>query len=261
MPKVSINILTKNRAELLKKALESVAGQSLQDFEVVVVNDGSTDNTIIELENIKSKFSNLKIINHSESLGITLSRQEALEKTAGEYVAILDDDDEWVDVDKLKKQVEYLDTHPDVALVGGGIVLVTSDPSTTANKSADYGAGKLQVTSYRPETDFQIRKSVLLRNNFFTSTVMFRREVAIKAGGFIKDDIDLAEDYDLWLRMGKLGKMYNFQVPFVKYRMPSYNKEKFNLFLQKQLKLVNKYRNEYSFFRVSWLILKLRLLF
>src|SRR5574337_1894372 len=116
MPKVSVNILTKNRAGVLKKALESVFSQSFLDLEAVVINDGSTDNTRQVLESLARE--KLKVIHHPKALGITQSRQEALGASAGEYVAILDDDDEWVDKDKLKKQAEFLERHPDYVLVG-----------------------------------------------------------------------------------------------------------------------------------------------
>ncbi len=100
---------------------------------------------------------------------------------------------------------------------------------------------------------------MLFRNNFFTSTVMFRKNFAIKSGGFIKDEVDFGEDYDLWLRMGKLGKMHNFQEVFTLYRLPDYNKEKFRAFLAKQLRLVKQHRQDYPYYRLANLILKLRL--
>jgi len=247
MPKVSINILTKNRAELLKKALASVEAQTFRDFEVVVVDDGSTDNTqeIIESFSAEGGHLNIKIFKHPQSIGITLSRQEALGKSAGEYVAILDDDDEWVDVNKLKKQVEFLNTHPDCVLVGGGMRV----------------EDRFQMTNYkfRPETDKIIRQTMLSRNNFFTSAVMFKRAAAIKAGGFIIDGADLAEDYDLWLRLGLLGKMRNFQEVFTAYRAPSYNKDKFKQFLQKQLTLISKHKNDYPGYWSAKIILVLRM--
>jgi glycosyltransferase involved in cell wall biosynthesis len=245
MPKISINILTKNRSELLKKALASVIEQTFKDFEIVVVNDGSTDGTSELLKNLKIE--NLKIINHSQSLGIIASRQEALAASAGEHVAILDDDDYWVDPHKLKKQTDFLNANSDYVLVGGGIRL----------------NNKLQITNnkFRPQFNTQIRRTMLFRNNFFTSTVMFRRDDAVKAGGFVKDYIDLGEDYDLWLRLGKLGKMYNFQEVFTLYARPSYNKEKFKLFLRKQSALIKIYRKDYSWFLLAFIILKFRILF
>lgn len=244
MPKVSINILTKNRAQALDKALNGLKNQSFQDFEAVIINDGSNDQT----NEILSKWNSvlpLKIIHNKISKGITASRQEAFLASQGEYIAVLDDDDEWVDAGKLKKQAEYLDSHPKVVLVGGGIKILNF---------------KFQISKMRPETDEEIRKTMLFRNNFFTSTVMFRKQAAIEAGGFIKDNLDLAEDYDLWLRLGKLGKMYNFQEAFANYSQPSYNKEKFKAFFNKQLRLIKRHKGDYPHYWFSALILKVRLL-
>ncbi len=245
MPKVSVNILTKNRAPLLKQALLSVSEQSFKDYEVVVVNDGSTDNTDEVLQDFKiSRSKDFKIIKHEISQGIIKSRQEALLASSGEYVAVLDDDDRWIDADKLKKQVEFLDKHPETVLCGGGIEIT---------KLQDY-----KIEKFRPKTDKQIRNSMLFRNNFFTSTVMFRRAAALHAGGFINDGDDFAEDYDLWLRLGKLGKMYNFQEPFTAYRVPEYNKARFKAFLAKQSRLIAREKGNYPAFWLGGAILRLR---
>ena len=88
MPKVSINILTKDRPELLKKALRSIFSQSFTDYEIILVDDGSI---IPVLEN------GVSIIRHEKSTGVTASRQAALLASQGEYVAVLDDDDEWTE--------------------------------------------------------------------------------------------------------------------------------------------------------------------
>lgn len=255
MPKVSVNILTKNRAQLLEKALVSVLNQSFADYEVVVVNDGSTDSTESVLSNFKAAILNFQIINHKSSSGITLSRQEALLRSRGEYVAILDDDDEWLDRDKLKKQVEFLDKHQEVVLAGGGIEINQKSKTCLAESR------RVKNQKFRAETDKQIRKIMLFRNNFFTSTVMFRREAAVKAGGFIFDGADLAEDYDLWLRLGEIGQMYNFQEPFTAYRLPSYNKGKFRQFLQKQMRIIKNHPRGYPFYFIASTIIRIRLLF
>jgi hypothetical protein len=102
---------------------------------------------------------------------------------------------------------------------------------------------------------------MLFKNNFFTSTVMFRRQAAILAGGFISDGMDLAEDYDLWLRMGKIGRFYNFREVFTLYAKPQYNKERFSRFLAKQLKLIGRHKTDYPYYHLSSAILRLRLLF
>ena len=89
---------------------------------------------------------------------------------------------------------------------------------------------------------------------------MFRRKAAEEAGGFIKDQEDLAEDYDLWLRMGDRGKMHNFQEAFVNYREPGYNKDKFRRFLTKQSRLIKREINNYPNYFPASIILKIRIL-
>jgi hypothetical protein len=90
--------------------------------------------------------------------------------------------------------------------------------------------------------------------------VLFKKEAAIKAGGFIKNGMDFGEDYDLWLRMGRLGQMYNFPEVFTAYAAPSYNKERFKNFLSKQLSLIGQHRKDYPNYFLAALILKARLL-
>ena len=244
-----------------------------------MVNDGSTDETGQVLQGYKD--ARIQVIAHQKSVGITKSRQEALVASSGEYIAILDDDDEWVDKDKLATQVKYLDEHKGCVLVGGGRVNVSSQ---------GYKDTRMHL---RPKTDAEIRRTMLVRNNFFTSTVMFSRVAAVRAGGFIypvRDDMsalpgnltnslqenngsfktskisngasdadDFAEDYDLWLRLGKLGQMYNFPQVFTAYRVPNYNKVKNKAFLRKQLRLIKRDKGSYPLYYLAVILLRLRL--
>ena len=245
MPQVSIIILTKNRAALLSRALQSVAKQSFKDFEIVVVNDGSTDNTETILASNTEISDKLHIIRHKDSKGITLSRQEALEKCSAHLVALLDDDDEWLDKEKLAKQTQWFYTNPQGVLCGGSIAI-------------GLGVKNNQVRR-RPETDSKIRNLMLLKNSFFTSTVMFKKSKALEVGGFRFDGVDLAEDYDLWLRLGKLGQMYNFQTVFTRYALPTYDKQKVRLFFIKQRLLIAAHGQEYPMFTIAKIILALRI--
>jgi glycosyltransferase involved in cell wall biosynthesis len=242
MPLVSVIILTKNRKELLRKALESVERQTFRDFEILVVDDGSTDGTEQRLKDLR--FNDLKIFRHEDSKGIIQSRIDGLAAATGELVAFLDDDDEWMDDNKLQKQVDYFKAHKDCVIVGGGIEVES------------YQVHK--VIKLRAETDKEIRKTMLLRNNFFTSTVMFRKSAALAAGGFVNDGVNSAEDYDLWLRLGQLGTMYNFQQVFTRYRKPEYNKARLKEFFAKQLRLIKLYKKYYPYFWLAWVVLKVR---
>lgn len=262
MPKVSVIVLTKNRAVLLKQALESVLDQTETDIEILVVNDGSTDETdsVLELfeKNIQSGHINnlhIQTIRHGESRGITLSRQEALEKARGELVAFLDDDDIWCDPEKLSKQIAWFKENKKGVLVGGGMQVIHGAEFSISNTQ------EKRDVKFRPEKDVVIRNTMLFRNNFFTSTVMFRRDKALEAGGFKVLGVDLAEDYDLWLRLGNRGEMGNIQEVFTLYRSPSYNKEKLVQFLKKQADLISEHGSNYPYFWVAYLFLKLRVLF
>lgn len=250
MPIVSVIILTKNREAQLPAALTSVKSQTLGDIEIVVVNDGSTDTTAAILATLQDTFSAVKIITHQASVGITQSRQEALQACTGKYVALLDDDDIWVDTHKLQKQVRYLDEHPDAVLLGGGMEVASAEESVTPGQMRQI---------FRPESDQIIRRTMLFRNNFLTSTVMFRREAALAAGGFIADAADLAEDYDLWLRLGLRGHMYNFPEVFVRYRQSLYTKDKFKAFLRKQLRLIQAHQGKYPHYWLARMLLVARL--
>lgn len=253
MPKVSINILTRNRAELLRRALASVEAQTFRDFEVVVVNDASTDSTGELLEDVDSHFYN--VISRSSPRGITFNRQAALDCSKGEYVAILDDDDEWIDADKLKKQVDFLDNNREYVLVGGGIVVTEKSPDV------QQASGTLRKSEKsRAQTDVKIRKTMLLRNNFFTSTVMFRKAAAVAAGGFIADDVDLGEDYDLWLRLGKFGKFYNCPEAFAKYAKGPHNVKRFRQFLAKHARMIKREKTNYPLDYLAAFILRIRTL-
>ncbi len=246
--KVSVIILTKNRALLLKQAIFSVLAQTFKNFEIVVINDGSTDETEETVEEIIKNGAPVNLINHEVSFGKTYSRNQGLTSSLGEYVCFLDDDDEWIDNGKLQMQSDYLDKHPQAVIVGSSMLVVDN---TTGSKIL----GKKK----RSESDFLIRQTMLLKNNFFTSTVMFRRREALAAGGIPVGNKDEAEDYSLWLRLGLRGKMYNFRETFVKYRQPNYDKSRLKTILNEQMGLMEKFKNLYPNFFLAKSILRLRI--
>lgn len=227
--KVSVNILTKNRRAQLARAVQSVIAQNYSNWELVVVNDGSIDDTAEYLQQIKD--SRIRVLHNLESRGIIYSRNLALKKSVGKYIAILDDDDEWTDPDKLALQTNFLESHPKYVLVGGGMEKVVE--------------GKSLGSQYRSEQDRQIRKTMLLKNNFFNSTTMFSREVANEVGGYRENPSNVVEDYDLWLRLGQKGQMYNFPRVFCRYNAKIYDRAVKQKFLNRQLQLVQEFSNLY----------------
>jgi len=251
-PKVSIIIIAYNREKFLAQAVVSVQRQSFSDWELILLDDGSIDGTRKLMEDLAKQDERIRFLFNEKNLGICKTRVRGLAEARGEFVAVLDSDDVWCDKDKLKKQFEFLKNNSEYVLVGGGVVLVEE----TGGELKKY---------LNPLTDQAIRRQMLLKNPFAHSTIMYRREATIAAGGYQEEtageEINAIEDYDLWLRLGKAGKLANLPNYFVNYRLhPG------NISVQKRLKLmqatlvlIRHYRSNYPFFWLAWLRRTIRL--
>jgi glycosyltransferase involved in cell wall biosynthesis len=123
----------------------------------------------------------------------------------GELIAILDDDDQWIAADKLSKQVAFLQAHPDYVACGGGAIVIDDREQE-------------QLRYLKPEQDAQIRSRILQANPMAHSTTLYRRWVAEKIG-FYDESLPGYQDWDLFLRMARVGKLYNFPEPFMYYTL------------------------------------------
>ena len=116
-PKISVILPTYNREAMLPNAIDSILRQTYTNFELIVINDGSVDDTQKILEEYAAKDKRIKIIKHEQNKGLVCSLNEGLEQARGEYIARMDDDD--VSYRKrFEKQLTYMEEHPDVATVG-----------------------------------------------------------------------------------------------------------------------------------------------
>ena len=196
---------------LLNKSIESAIAQTLKNWELIIVDDASTNDTPRMLDAWAAKEARIRVIhkekNEFRTLGISGSLNRGIDGAKGEYIARLDQDDYWIDPQKLEKQIAFFASHPDHVVVGGGVIVVDD-------------GGKEQFRYFKKETDDEIRKTALFANPFSHTTVMFRADAAIAAG---KYQVKHIEDWDLWLRMGARGKFYNFQEYFVAYTMNNQN--------------------------------------
>jgi glycosyltransferase involved in cell wall biosynthesis len=242
-PVVSTVMPTFNRADLLMKSIQSVIDQTFQDWELIVVDDGSTDRTpemMRELEQKDKRIRYLKI-DRIENKGIATYLNTGISKARGKYIARIDDDDKWCHKDKLKMQVEFLDNNPEYVLVGGGGILVDEN-------------GNEKFRYLKNETDEEIRNYALFSNPIAHTAVMFRKDTFDKIGGY--RDIDHAEDMDLALRLGKIGKLFNMKEYFIAYLAIGQNKS----FLQQRentkrvLEIIKKYKEDYPHFNKAYLL-------
>lgn len=235
-PLVSVIIPTHNRSNYIGKAVKSVLDQTYKNTEIIIIDDGSIDRTPEVISELSREDSRIFALRNKTNLGIARSLNKGIRKAQGKYIARLDDDDFWLDPKKLEKQVKFLESHPEYVLVGGGMVKIDSD-------------GKEIKRYLFPENDEDIRKSLLVYNLFVQSTVLFRKNAWKEAGGYDEELNSLGEDRDLWLKMGKVGKFYNFQEFFTCYldeKGHNIGARKRNARrLRTQIRLRSKYRNDY----------------
>jgi glycosyltransferase involved in cell wall biosynthesis len=209
MPKVSVNMPCYNCEKHVGMAIDSILKQTFRDFELIVVNDGSTDNS---LEVIKS-FDDPRIIivDNEVNQGIVATRNTAIARSSGEYIAILDSDD-IASAERLAEQVAFLDAHPDYGIIGSWIEIIDENGIPT---------GEIGKTPENPE---MMPVLSLFQNCFAQSSVLLRKTSLPEK--LYNPELSMSEDYDLWIRVLENSKGGNLQKPLVKYRVHPSNNSK-----------------------------------
>jgi glycosyltransferase involved in cell wall biosynthesis len=187
LPRISVITPTYNRSIRIMRTIESVLGQTFEDFEYLVVDDGSTDDTADVVRAAARKDPRVVYV-HQENGGGASARSCGLALARGEYIAFLDHDDCWVG-DKLEQQVDYLDRHPEDGCVYGKVTLIDET-------GADRGEQRLR------RWGGQIQQKLLVHQNFMStySNPMFRVRVLRSAGG-PDPSVGMADDWDLFIRV------------------------------------------------------------
>jgi glycosyltransferase involved in cell wall biosynthesis len=232
-PLVSILVATYNRAHLIGCAIESALKQKYSNWEIIVCDDASTDNTEKVIEKWQKKDKRIKYIKSKKNQGIANNSNMGLYLAKGKYIAILDDDDRWIDENKLNRQVDFLEKNPDYVGCGGGVIVVN-------------GSDKELYRYLKPETDQEIRKVALFSNPMANTTTLFRLTAAKKVGYYNKT-MSYSADKDFWLKMGLIGKLYNFPEFFAKYLMTGENTsiKKIRPHFKSSLLITKRYKNKY----------------
>jgi glycosyltransferase involved in cell wall biosynthesis len=240
VPRVSVLMLTYNRPQFIGRAIESILAQQFQEWELLVVHDGPNEEIPRVMEEWQKRDSRIHYFHRAVPGNIAEASNFGLDHARGEYIAVLDDDDYWARADKLSKQTDFLDRHPDYCCCGGGVIVV--DPM-----------GREQMRYLKPENDEQIKRRALMANPLAHSTTLYRREPALRIGGY---DQSLAgfQDWDLWLKLGKTGKLYNFPEYFLHYRVwqgsGSFHQSKGNT--ESALRITRRHRDDYTGFPVAF---------
>ncbi len=206
-PLVSAIITTHNRKDLVVRAINSVLAQTWPAIELIVVDDGSTDGT----KQLVQEMPGLTYIYNEEALGGNRARNIGIKRSKGEYLAFLDDDDEWLPT-KTEKQVRYYQEHPEAAFVG-------------CARIEEYDLKKrVRRDPYSiPEGD--LSKGIFCTFLFSTSCMMVRREKLIKAGLF-DESLIFWQDYELQIRLCQTGDVGVIRENLTLYRILAKDRER-----------------------------------
>lgn len=176
-PLVSIIIPVYNRSKLLERAVKSVQAQTFQSFEILIVDDHST-------EDLKTLFPKYHI--PTTGVGVSAARNTGIRSTRSPFVALLDSDDEWLPT-KLEKQMDYLHHHPDHSMVHTEEIWMRGEAQVQPKKKHQKSGDQL----FERSTELCI---------ISPSTVLFRREL-LDSVGLFDEGFPVCEDFDLWLRI------------------------------------------------------------
>lgn len=252
-PKVSVIIPTYNRPHLVNRAIQSLLDQTYKDIEIIIIDGSPNDKTKKALQpyltNHRVHYTHQEDV-HVGSIGdrgkIAKARNAGIKISNGKYIACLDDDDFWCDSRKLEKQVRFLEEHSGYVLCGGGVIVINKENPKKI----------LKTLKLYPEKDEDIRQSMLIGDIFTSSTVVFRKESWEIVGGY-DETHPLGEDWDLYLKLGRLGKLYNFQKPFVCFSLGQQNIPLITKYgrdcVKNTFRIIIKYRNDYPHFYRAFL--------
>lgn len=186
-PLVSVIIPTYNRASTLLRAVRSVLNQTCQNLEVIIVDDGSTDNTVGVVEDIGCD--KVRYVKHNVNKGGAAARNTGIGLARGEYIAFQDSDDEW-QPEKLQKQVDLIIDNPELSVVYCGLIR--------------FDNFRVQYLPSRSQANISANlASELLRENFIsTQTLLVRKEVFERVGIF-DEDLPRFQDWELMIRISQ----------------------------------------------------------
>lgn len=203
MPLISVIIPVYNSAEYLRECLNSVFSQTLKDFEIILIDDGSKDDSA----QVYNSFGDKRLrIYKQENRGVAFARNYAMNLASGEFIACLDSDDICRE-DRLEIQYKFIAEHHGYSLVGSYCDVIDAQGSF------------IYVFNRIPINDSEIRRYMQYDNPIITSSAFFRKDDAVKAGGFYDEIRTRSEDYPLWIKLAKIGKVHNVSESLVKYRV------------------------------------------
>jgi len=195
-PQVSVIIPTYNRGWILKEAIDSVLTQDYKNFELIVVDDGSTDNT----SEILASYGNDIRVLFQENKGVSAARNRGVAEASGQFIAFLDSDDLWLP-QKLSTQLEFFNQTPDALICQTEEVWIRNRRRVNPKKRHKKPSGMI----FEPSLELCLVSP---------SAVMIRRVLFDRVGGF-DETLRACEDYDLWLRISCRFPVHLIDTPLI----------------------------------------------
>lgn len=204
-PTVSVIVTCYNHLKFLPEALESIRNQDFQDFELILIDDGSTDGT----REFLASYTCDQLILNEQNLGTYASLNKAISTSKGELIAILNDDDIW-EPTKLSDQVTLLKDNPEISLTGCGGYFINSEGNRTEENTLGFTFPVFRTGNQLNE--------FIYRNLVIPSGSMFRRKTFDELGGFDESFFG-SGDWDLWFRFAQKGPIGCVEKPLLRYRV------------------------------------------
>ncbi|MEW6380722.1 MAG: glycosyltransferase [bacterium] len=203
MTTISVIMSAHNECDYIGAAIRSIQQQDMSDWELIIIDDGSTDNTYNTIKHLPEKDPRIKLMRNIHNLGLAASLNKALANARGQFIARMDGDDVSLPT-RFSHQLSFLQEHPDIDVLGAGMIEIDS-------------RGHPIRETYCPEKHEEIISHIYKECPFIHPTVIARREFFDTLGGYNKT-LRRAQDYDLWLRGYKQFRYHNLQMPLIYYR-------------------------------------------
>lgn len=200
-PKITVFMAAYNASAYIEDSIASILNQTFGDFELLIVNDGSTDHSVEIIESFTDK--RIRLIHNGENRGLVFTRNQLLKEARGTYIAILDSDDISFP-DRLQFQYDFMTGHPQIALCGGHALLID-----------EHGVGlddKFIVPFHE-----QLNMVLLFQNPFINSATIFKSAVLKELNGY--REYAPAEDFELFFRISEKYQIANIDKVLIKYRI------------------------------------------
>lgn len=191
-----------NGERFLRESIESILNQTFEDFEFLIVNDGSTDASPDIIKEYAKKDPRIKPA-HQENIGLTRSLNKGLKLAKGKYIARMDADD-ISDSKRLETQAGFLDAHASIGVVGINSYVIDE-------------RGNIIDKVGHPESHDEIRSKILSDNKMVHSSIMLRKNL-LETNGYYNEEFHLAQDYDLLLRLSVVTELANLPEPLHSWR-------------------------------------------